>query len=171
RRRFKSTTSQCAIDPPPALRRAGQIDAAANVAVPDVVIRTAAALMMFAATALAAEHPQRLSLIVSDPVQNEHTATGTTWSGELALEYSFGVTPRLSLDGRAGFERRLDYFYSLFRPDHPPGGTRALFWERRVDTRPWTLLATFRGEQRGRFTPRISGGLRHGRAPIAWYCG
>jgi hypothetical protein len=31
------------------------------------------------------------------------------------------------------------------------------------------LSATFRGAARGRFTPRVSVGLRHVRAPIAWY--
>ena len=129
----------------------------------------AAALMLVAATARGAGHAHRLSLILSDPVHNEHTATGTTWSGELALEYSYGITPRLSIDARAGFERRLDYFYSLDRPTHPPGNTRELYWERRAVTRPWTLLATFRGDERGRFTPRISAGLRHVRAPIVWY--
>ena len=129
----------------------------------------AATLLFIAATAAGAEHAQRLSLIVNDPVRNEHTATGTTWSGELALEYSYGVTSRLSLDGRIGYERRLDYFYSLYRNSFPPSGTRIAYWERRVTTRPRTALATFRGNSLGRFTPRISAGVRQVRAPIRWY--
>ena len=129
-------------------------------------MRLAAALMMFAAVAVGGEHPQRLSLIVVDPSHRPDSSTNTAWTGGVALEYSLGLSSHLSLDVRNGYERHIDYFYTLFRPTHPPGNTQSLYWERRVTTRPWALSATYRGNPLGRWTPRFSAGVRYVRAPI-----
>ena len=129
----------------------------------------AAILLTIAGTACAAEHSQRISLLVIDPGHASHSATGTTWTGGIGGQYSFGLTSRLSLDSRFALERHIDYFTSLFRPNNPPGPDRPVDWERRATTHSWTEALTFRGERIGRWTPHLGAGVRSVHAPIAWY--
>ncbi len=113
-------------------------------------------LLLMAAGAAAADHPQRLSFFTANP--------STDGTGTLGLAYSYGFSPRWTVEVSGGVQHHYSYLEAVYQT---PGPHPRLYWKQRAMSYPVSGRLIYRHETGGRLTPIFGLGVHHVATPKA----